>query len=124
MAALSFNEHKQPFVWIRTGDTYEQRVLETGLNDGMYVEILSGLEEGDVVYAAHEQPIETQSFSLADLYRRIVGEKVVINQIHEGGSRSGFGAMPAGMNAPDERPARDDSGQERPYQESTGGGKP
>ncbi len=34
-------------VFVQVGDRAEERIVETGLDDGVYVEILSGLEEGE-----------------------------------------------------------------------------
>jgi multidrug efflux pump subunit AcrA (membrane-fusion protein) len=40
----------QDAVYVQTGDSsVERRVVETGLDSGSYIEIRSGLEEGDVV---------------------------------------------------------------------------
>ena len=54
MAALSFDENGAPYVLVEDGaGGYEQTNVETGLSDGMYVEIVSGVESGDVVYVQH-----------------------------------------------------------------------
>ena len=105
MAALSFNEEKQPYVLVKNGEVYEQRLLETGLSDGMKVEIKSGLSAGDTVYRSYEQEIQTEGFTLAALYKKLVGEKVVIND-RTGSGRGGMsgmmpGAMPSGMQLPE-----------------------
>lgn len=36
-------------VFVQVGDRAEERIVETGLDDGVYVEILSGLEEGEIL---------------------------------------------------------------------------
>lgn len=36
----------QTVVFVKEGDTYEQKSVQTGMNDGEYVEIKSGLKEG------------------------------------------------------------------------------
>ena len=98
MAALSFNDEKQPYVLVKNGESYEERLIETGLTDGMHIEITSGLNAGDVVYRAEEQAVEAQPFSLASVYKKITGEKVVINDMS--GGRQG-GQMPQGMAPPE-----------------------
>lgn len=122
MAALSFDENHSPYVYVKNGESYEKRTLETGLNDGMHVEIVSGLDEGDVVYCAHEQEIQAKSFSLGSLYKRIIGEKVVINDMSagrggRGGMRDGIEltegmTLPEGIELPEGMPSFD--GQELP----------
>ncbi len=43
-------DKKKPFVEIKTGDnTYEKREVELGLSDGIIVEVLSGISEGEEV---------------------------------------------------------------------------
>ena len=84
VAALSFNAEKQPYVLVKNGEAYQERLIETGLSDGMRIEILSGLNPGDVVYRACEKTIEAESFSLAEIYKKITGEKVVINDLSAG----------------------------------------
>ena len=39
-------------VFVRDGEDYESRALELGRRDGANVEVLSGLEPGDVVVVA------------------------------------------------------------------------
>ena len=100
MAALSFNDEKQPYVLVKNGEVYEERLLETGLSDGMRIEITGGLNPGDVVYRAVEQAVETETFSLADVYKKIAGEKIVIRDL-SGAGRQG-GQLPPGMTLPAE----------------------
>ncbi|MBP5322418.1 MAG: efflux RND transporter periplasmic adaptor subunit [Bacteroidaceae bacterium] len=48
-SALDFNDEKT-FVYVKTADgTYEKREIETGLSDGLNIEVKSGLAEGDIV---------------------------------------------------------------------------
>lgn len=94
MAALSFGADGQPYVLLKNGESYEERVLQTGLADGMHVEIQSGLAPGDVVYKAYREEQTEGGFSPGKLYRQIVGEKVVIND-RSGAARPG--AMPSGQ---------------------------
>lgn len=100
MEALSFNAEKKPYVLVKNGEAYEQRLLETGLSDGMKVEIKSGLSEGETVYRSYEQEIEATGFTLSSLYKKIVGEKVIIND-RTGGGRGG---MPGSGQSPQNNP--------------------
>ena len=102
VAALSFDEEGKPCVLLKEGEAYVQHSIETGLSDGMKIQILSGLSEGDEVWVVSgTEEVET-TFSLADVYKKIFGEKVVINASTEGGTgRSRGGAVPGGMSAED-----------------------
>lgn len=110
MAALSFHEDGTPYVLIRQADgSYQEREVETGLSDGMRVEIVSGVEPGETVWAVAGTEA-AQEFSLGKLYASLVGQTVVIQE----GERSrdtnrSFsqdwtlpegGEMPEGMEAP------------------------
>jgi len=88
MAALSFDEQKQPYVLIQDGDTYAQVPVATGLSDGVQVEIVSGLSEGDTVWAVSGTKAVEKGFSLGELYKQIVGEKIVIHNVDAENSRS------------------------------------
>ncbi len=95
MAALSFDEEKQPYVLRQEGEGYTQMPVTTGLTDGMRVEILSGLKEGDVVWAVSGKETVTSQFSLTELYKKLVGEKIVINAMDTGSNnRSSFPQRP------------------------------
>ena len=50
MEALSFDEYNKPYVLIDVDGAKQRQYVETGINDGVYVEITSGLAEGDVIY--------------------------------------------------------------------------
>ncbi len=58
MDALSFDEYNKPYVLIQSGEEKTQQYVETGINDGVYVEILSGLSEGDTVYYTQLSDLE------------------------------------------------------------------
>ncbi len=88
MAALAFDEQKQPYVLLQDGDTYTQLPVTTGLSDGVRVEITSGLSEGDTVWAVSGMETVETGFSLGELYKKIVGEKIVIRNVDAGNSRS------------------------------------
>lgn len=79
MAALSFDENGQCYVLQKSAKGYQQVMVETGLSDGMTVEIISGLNEGDVVWV--QRGTETvELFSLASLYQAVFGQTVIINE--------------------------------------------
>ncbi len=50
--ALHYNDDNTAYVLVKNGDTQEIRNIETGVTDGNYVEILSGLEPEDIVLVA------------------------------------------------------------------------
>lgn len=50
MEALSFDEYNKPYVLVDVDGQKQRQYVETGINDGVYVEITSGLDEGDVIY--------------------------------------------------------------------------
>ena len=99
MQALSFDVERKPYVLVKSGDAYEPVFVETGLSDGMNVEIKSGLNEGDVVYVVTGSEKAVQPIALLDLYKKIVGEKVVVRDRSEN-SRTNR-RMPAGMTMPE-----------------------
>ena len=112
-AALAFDEEKNPYVLLRDGDGYVRQTVVTGLSDGMKVEIISGLSEGEEVWAVTGTETVTSSFSLTAWYRRLVGEKVIINDMSsrdnagsnkgQGGSRSQTDdGWPEGMTLPED----------------------
>ncbi|MBQ8201188.1 MAG: HlyD family efflux transporter periplasmic adaptor subunit [Clostridia bacterium] len=103
MKALAFDEDKQPYVLLKQQDAYVRQPVATGLSDGMTVEIVSGLQEGDVVWAVSGTETVDGGLTLTGLYKKLVGEKVVINNA-EGSSRSntrsGSDASRSGMSFP------------------------
>jgi len=113
MAALSFDEEKQPYVYVKNGEIYEKRSVKTGLSDGMRVEITEGVSAGDTVYRAYEKEIENKGFTLSSLYQKIAGEKVVINDM-TGGARGGM--RPAGFTPSEgmQMPSSPNQFQQRP----------
>ena len=105
MAALSFDENGAPYVLVDDGaGGYAQAAVETGLSDGMYVEITSGVNNGDTVYVqTGTQSVESR-LSLQNLYKALFGETTVVND-HTGSARGGFQAgtgMPGGMELPED----------------------
>ena len=80
MAALSFHKDGTPYVLIRQADdSYQEREVETGLSDGMRVEIVSGVEPGETVWAVAGTEA-AEEFSLGKLYASLVGQTVVIQE--------------------------------------------
>ena len=55
-------------------------MVETGLSDGVYVEITSGVSLGDTVYTVSGTESGKAAFTLDDLYQSLFGVKVVINE--------------------------------------------
>ena len=115
MAALTFDEDGAPCVLVDDGaGGYAQVAVETGLSDGMYVEITSGVAAGDTVYVqTGTQSVESR-LSLQNLYKSLFGEKTVVND--RTGGAGGFGGgmelpegmeMPEGMELPEDMEASD-----------------
>ncbi|MGN0971856.1 MAG: HlyD family efflux transporter periplasmic adaptor subunit [Aristaeellaceae bacterium] len=110
-AALAFDGDKNPYVLVKDGDGYAQRQVVTGLSDGMKVEIVSGLDEGEEVWAVTGTETVTSSFSLTEWYKRLAGEKIIINDMSSrdntwsnkdrGGWSQEGGALPEGMELPE-----------------------
>ncbi|MBN1777707.1 MAG: HlyD family efflux transporter periplasmic adaptor subunit [Clostridiales bacterium] len=111
LSALAFDEDENPYTLRLNADgAYEKLYVETGLSDGMRAEIRSGVNPGDTVYAADGTQSAGAGFSLADIYRAIMGENVVVNQMsgkmYDMAQMSDTmqlpadfnGQMPAGMN--------------------------
>lgn len=83
--AISFDATNQAFVWMKnaTGEL-EQVTIETGVSNGNYVEIISGLANGDEVFVEVEQ--ETTS-AMGGLLSGLFG-----------GQQFNGGGMPGGMS--------------------------
>jgi HlyD family secretion protein len=52
-------------VWVKKDSTISRRVIETGLNDNANVQVLSGLNEGDVVVSGIIQAGDEKNGSAA-----------------------------------------------------------
>ena len=117
MAALSFHKDGTPYVLIRQADdSYQEREVETGLSDGMRVEIVSGVEPGETVWGVAGTEA-AEEFSLGKLYASLVGQTVVIQEgersrdtnrsfsqdrtLPEGMEVPEGGEMPEGMEIPE-----------------------
>lgn len=58
--ALSFDITNQAYVWMESeAGELEQVNVETGVSNGNYVEIKSGLKDGDVVYVEAKEEVES-----------------------------------------------------------------
>jgi HlyD family secretion protein len=63
-AWLQFDKDtEKPYVEVKTGEnTYERRDIETGISDGIYVEVLSGITESDEIKVWNKtEPMESES---------------------------------------------------------------
>ncbi len=103
--ALSFDETNRAYVLMEGEDGEMERVyVETGVDNDNYVEITSGLEDGDTVYAVEE----TQASAAGGLLSGLLG----------GGSGMPGGSMPGGEMSG----GMDFSSMEMPDFSSFGGG--
>ncbi len=92
MAALAFDEDKAPYVLRRAENgAYERVTVQTGLSDGMTVEIVAGLTPGETVYAVSGTESAAPRLTLAELYKSVFGETVIIND-KSGSGRGGQGS--------------------------------
>ena len=76
MDALSFDENNSAYVWMYndTGEL-EQVSVEVGVSNGNYVEIKSGLSDGDTVYV--ESQVEAQASGLSGLLSGMFGSQQI-----------------------------------------------
>ena len=89
--AISFDEMNQAYVLMQNADgTMRKVAITTGVSNGNYVEITSGLQSGDVVYA--EAEAEEESGSLFGSMFNLGTQPTMFNN----GSRG----MPGGMQMP------------------------
>lgn len=104
--ALSFDDTNQAFVWMKdSAGEMEQVPVETGVTNGNYVEIVSGISDGDEVYVETK---EESPSAMSGLLSGIFGSQQ-INENSYGGrggmDKSGFtgdrGSMPDMGGAPD-----------------------
>ena len=67
--ALSFTMENQAFVYkMKEDETFEEVKVEVGVSNGNYVEIKSGLEEGETVYAISEEEEDSLNSLLSGLF--------------------------------------------------------
>ena len=90
MDALSFDKTNQAYVWMKDeNDALKQVNVEVGVDNGNYVEIKSGLKDGDTVYVEAEET-ETES-GLTALLSGLGGNRFNAEM------GSGRGGLPGGM---------------------------
>lgn len=93
--AISFDETNQAFVWMQGEDGELTQVsIETGVSNGNYVEIVSGLSDGDEVFVESKQ--ETASAASGLLSALFGGQ-----QFSGGGGAPDFGGGSSGGGMPD-----------------------
>lgn len=91
MDALSFDEANSAYVYMyNTDGALEEVPVEVGVSNGNYVEIKSGLKDGDEVYV--ETEIETASSGLGGLMSGLFGTQQMTPPGGMGGGRN-FGDM-------------------------------
>ena len=89
MDALSFDEANSAYVYMYNAEGVLEKVpVEVGVSNGNYVEIKSGLKDGDEVYV--ETEIETASGGLGGLMSGLFGTQQMTPPAGMGG---GFGEM-------------------------------
>lgn len=57
--AIAQDSQGKPVVKVRVGEKIEERAIATGISDGINTEIVSGLQEGEVVVVEKQQPAQT-----------------------------------------------------------------
>lgn len=78
MDAISFDLRNQAFVYVQGEDgIMTPRTIEVGVSNGNYTEIISGLDEGETVYAVAETT--TQDTGLASLFSGMFGGQRINN---------------------------------------------
>lgn len=116
--ALSFDAQNSAFVYMydETGALAEVPV-EVGVSNGNYVEIKSGLSDGDVVYVESAQ--ESEASGLGGLLSGLFGSQQM--NAPSGGGMGNFTGDPSGFSG-----GSFDFGGERPsgFDRSSGGGMP
>lgn len=102
MAALAFDDERKPYVLLKdAGGAYARQYVETGLSDGMTVEITGGLTPGQTVYAESGTQSVEAGFTLTDIYTFLFGRKTIVNEMSTRGG---------GFQPPDGMPAAGDAG--------------
>jgi len=105
--AVSFDATNKAFVYTQTEDgALEQTYVTTGVSNGNYVEITSGLQAGDTVYVEVEETETASGGLFASLF---------------GGQQMMGGPMPSNQNGRRNGPG-DEFGGERPRSSGSGSG--
>lgn len=92
MDALSFDETNSAYVWMKDGEGEDAELtkvpVEVGVSNGNYVEIKSGLSDGDVVYV--ESEVEETS-AIGGLFSSVFGSTQMNGPMGGGGNMPDFG---------------------------------
>ena len=116
-AALSFDAANSAYVWMYNDAGELERVdVEVGVSNGNYVEIVSGLSDGDEVYVEVEQEASSSGGLLAGLFG---SQQMNV----PGGGDFGGGGMPGGGNSDFSGMPSDFSGGGMPGGGPMGGGQ-
>ena len=99
-SALSFGRDNSAYVYVRNDSgTMEQKAVEIGVDNDNYVQIVSGVEEGDTVYVA--KTVTETATGLAALFSNLGGGQAPGGgQMPSGGQRPSGGNFPGGRNFP------------------------
>lgn len=93
--AISFDATNQAFVWMKNdAGELEQVTIETGVSNGNYVEIVSGLSDGDEVFVEVE---EEATSAVSGLLSGLFGSRQ-FNGSMGGGSSGGMSGRSGGMS--------------------------
>lgn len=92
--AISFDETNQAFVWKKdNAGELEQVMIETGVSNGNYVEIVSGLSDGDEVFVESEEEVES---ALTGLLSSLFGSRQFNGSAGGNSGSRGNAVMPGG----------------------------
>lgn len=94
--ALSFDETNKAYVMVygADGETLERRDVEVGVSNGNYVEIRSGVQSGETVYAEMKMTTASQ---MAQMMSQMFGsQRVTNNGQRQRQSNGGSSGMPSG----------------------------
>lgn len=105
MDALSFDAFNNAFVYaMNEAGEMEMRYVEVGVDNGNYIEIVSGLSSGETVYVETEEEV-TAASGLQGLFSSIMGGgNTKINRTNAAERNTGgaaFGGMPSGQTGRD-----------------------
>lgn len=116
--ALSFDDTNQAFVWMMNDvGVLEQVMVETGVSNGNYVEIITGLADGDEVYVEAEE--ETTS-AVSGLLSGLFGGQ----QFNQGGGSGSRGGSGMSRDSGGEMPGMGGAGSGGERSMPSGGGMP
>ncbi|MBQ2700774.1 MAG: HlyD family efflux transporter periplasmic adaptor subunit [Clostridia bacterium] len=104
--ALAFREDGSAYVLKANAEGgYDEQNVQTGLSDGLQVEIISGLTPGETVWAQTGTREAEPAFTLESLYKQLMGETVIINdRTNRGNNRGGMGQLHEGAETSQRTP--------------------